>query len=273
MTGLALKASKNAKGSTFFGERLVRSLEYLRFKARSHNAVYACETVSRIVSEQHKYRLYIEMFPKEWEGSTKSLHEAGHFKAYSERTNEFFQLVNDKCFPLLEYWHDDPDLELDRFAIPPMNFDLCCEEIDFANLRVSYLAGLMFYFVDDDEIWTYFSEKYGVDKASLPPIKASSHANVLREKQKPMMRPYRDLIRLVDHSTGNPWLDITNCQYAEYFEWDKKTIDWLTETYRNANQYFKNLEELDERMEEDAKAFLSELISFWNTGKITSRAQ
>lgn len=270
MTGLALKASKNAKGSTFFGERLVRSLEYLRFKARSHNAVFACETVSRIVSEQHKYRLYMEMFPKEWERSTKSLYEAGHFKAYSERTNEFFQLVNDKCFPLLEYWHDDPDLELDRFAIPPMNFDLCCEEIDFANLRVSYLAGLMFYFVDDDEIWTYFSEKYGVDKGAFPPIKASSHANVWREKQKPMLRPYSDLIRLVDHSTGNPWLDITNCQYPEYFEWDKETIDWLTETYRNASQYFKNLEELDERIEEDAQAFLFELISFWNSGMIES---
>ncbi|MGB7070624.1 MAG: hypothetical protein WBD22_14120 [Pyrinomonadaceae bacterium] len=267
MTGLAV-VGQNRKHSSYFGDRLIRSLEYLRFKARSHNAIFGCETISRIISEQHRYRLYMEMFPKHWKHSRTSLYKAGHFKAYSERTNEFFQLVNDRCFPLLEYWHDDPDLELDRFAIPPMNFDLCCEEVDFAGLRVSYLAGLIFYFLEDDEIWTFFSEKYDVEKETLPPVKASAHANIWREKQNAKTKPYSDLIRLVDHSTGNPWLDVTHCQYPDFFEWDKETLDWLTETYKAANQFFRNLENLDERIEEDAQKFLSELISFWNTGKI-----
>ena len=269
MTGLAV-AGQNRKHRSCFGDRLIRSLEYLRFKARSHNAIFACETVSRVVSEQAKYHLYMDMFPMEWKRSTRSLHKAGHFKAYSERTNEFFQLVNDKCFPLLEYWHDDPDLELDKFAIPPMNFDLCCEEVDFSGLRVSYLAGLAFYFVEDDEIWTFFSEKYGIEKKTLPAIKASPHATVWREEQNAETKPYSDLIRLVDHSTGNPWLDVTHCQYPEFFEWNKEAIDWLTETYKAANQSFRNLEYLDERIEEDAQKFLVELISFWNTGKIDS---
>ena len=270
MTGLGLVTAENGKAIFGFGERLVRSLEYLRFKAKSHNAIYAYETVSRVVSEQNKYRLYMEMFPKEWRRSRSSLYKAGHFKAYSERTNEFFQLVNDKCFPLLEYWHDDPELELERFAIPAMNFDLCCEEVDFAHLRVSYLAGLMFYFVEDDEIWTFFSEKYDVEKELFPSINASSHASIWHEKQSARTKPYSDLIRLVDHSTGNPWLDITHCQYPEFFEWNKETVDWLTETYKSANLYFKNLEQLDERIEEDAQTFLFELISFWNTGKVGS---
>lgn len=267
MVGLAV-AGQDRIHKSYVGDRLIRSLEYLRFKARSHSAISACETVSRVVSEQHKYHLYKDMFPKEWKRSTRSLYKAGHFKAYSERTNEFFELVNDQCFPLLEYWHDDPDLELDRFAIPPMNFDLCCEEVDFAGLRVSYLAGLTFYFVEDDEIWTFISKRYGVEKEALPSIKASPHANVWREKQSAKTKPYSDLIRLVDHSTGNPWLDVTNCQYPEFFEWNKENIDWLTETYKSANQSFRNLENLDERIEEDAQKFLSELISFWNTGKI-----
>lgn len=269
MTGLAVVGHDQVHRSNF-GDRLIRCLEYLRFKARSHNAVFACETVSRVVSEQHKYHLYMEMFPIEWKRSTRSLYKAGHFKAYSERTNEFFQLINDKCFPLLEYWHDDPDLELERFAIPAMNFDLCCEEVDFAGLRVSYLAGLMFYFLEDDEIWGYFSEKYGVDKESLPPIKAS-HADIWKKKQNAKTKPFCELMQLVDHSTGNPWLDITHCQYSECFEWNKETVDWLTVTYKSASQYFKNLEELDERIEEDAQTFLFELISFWNTGKIGSQ--
>ncbi|MBK9766985.1 MAG: hypothetical protein IPP63_08165 [Chloracidobacterium sp.] len=96
MTGLRLATAENGKPILGFGDRLIRSLEYLRFKAKSHNAIYASETVSRVVSEQHKYRLYIEMFPEEWERSTRSLYVAGYFKAYSERTNEFFQLINDK---------------------------------------------------------------------------------------------------------------------------------------------------------------------------------
>ncbi|MDI1242869.1 MAG: hypothetical protein PSX80_13215 [bacterium] len=267
MTGLAV-AGKDQEQRPYFGDRLVQSLEYLRFKARSHSAIFASETVSRVVGEQQKYRLYIEMFPEHWRQSRKSLYKAGHFKAYSERTNEFFQLVNDQCFPLLEYWHDDPDQEFDRFAIPPMNFDLCCEEVDFSGLRISYLAGLIFYFVEDDEIWTCFSEKYGVEKEDLPSIKASPHASVWREKQNANTKPYSDLIRLVDHSTGNPWLDVTHCQYPEFFEWNKETVDWLTETYKAANQSFQNLENLDERIEGDAQNFLSELISFWNTGKI-----
>ena len=267
MTGLAL-VGQNRRHRPYFGDRLIRSLEYLRFKARSQNAVFACETVSRVVSEQAKYHLYKNMFPKEWKRSTRSLYKAGHFKAYSERTNEFFRLVNDQCFPLLEFWHDDPDLELDRFAIPPMNFDLCCEEVDFSGLRDSYLAGLIFYFAEDDEIWTFFSEKYGIEKKTLPAIKASPHARVWRERQNAETEPYSDLIRLVDHSTGNPWLDVTHCQYPEFFEWNKETIDWLTETYKSANQSFRNLENLDERIEEDAQKFLFELISFWNTGKI-----
>lgn len=267
MTGLAV-VGQNRQDRPYFGDRLIRSLEYLRFKARSHNAAFACEAVSRVVSEQTKYHLYMDMFPMEWKRSTRSLYKAGHFKAYSERTNEFFQLVNDKCFPLLEYWHDDPDLELDRFAIPPMNFDLCCEEVDFSGLRVSYLAGLTFYFVEDDEIWTFFFEKYGIEKKTLPAIKASPHARVWREEQDTKTKPYSDLIRLVDHSTGNPWLDVTHCQYPEFFEWSKETIDWLTETYKSANQSFRNLENLDERIEVDAQKFLFELISFWNTGKI-----
>jgi len=272
MTRIGLATVENGNAILGSGDRLFRSLEYLRFKARSHNAVYACETVSRVLSEQHKYQLYIEMFPKEWERSKRSLFRAGHFTAYSERTNEFFQLINEKCFPLLEYWHDDPELDLERFAIPPMNFDLCCEEVDFGHLRDSYLAGLMFYYLEEDEIWNYFSEKYGVDKESLPPIK-TSHPNIWKEKHGEKAKPFSDLVRLVNHSTGNPWLDITNCQYPEFFEWDKETVNWLTEAYKTANLFFKNLEQLDKRIEEDAQSFFYDLISFWNIGKIENGRQ
>ncbi|MGH9948621.1 MAG: hypothetical protein ACRD6X_15695 [Pyrinomonadaceae bacterium] len=250
-----------------FCDRLLHSLEYLGFKARSHNAAAACDTVSRVLAEQQKYALYREMFPDEWKVSRASLYRAGTYRRYSERVNELFELVNNKCFPLLEYWHDDPEQEFEQFAIMPLNFDLCCEEIDFESLRISYVAGLLFYF-RDDEILGFFEEKFGLSTNELPEIAKSPHPKVWSKKQSPKTRAYSKLLKLVDHSTGNPWLDITNCQYPELFEWDAKTIKLLTETYRAAADEFKNLEKLDERLERDALQFISELIRFWNTGSI-----
>lgn len=254
-------------GGRSFGDRLLRSLEYLGFKARSHNAAAACDTVSRVLSEQQKYVLYKDMFPEEWKRSTSSMYRAGSYTRYSERVNELFELINKKCFPLLEYWYDDPEQEFEQFAIMPLNFDLCCEEIDFESLKISYVAGLIFYF-RDDEILEFFEEKFGLLPKDLPEIATSPQPNVWSEKQSPKTRAYSDLLRLVDHSTGNPWLDITHCQYNELFEWDAKTIESLTESYRAAENQFKNLETLDERLEQNPQQFLTELILFWNTGSM-----
>lgn len=255
--------------STSLCDRLLRSLEYLGFKARSHNAAAACDTVSRVLSEQQKYALYKDMFPVEWKQSRASLYRAGTYRRYSERVNELFELVNKKCFPLLEYWHDDPEQEFEQFAIMPLNFDLCCEEIDFESLRVSYVAGLIFYF-RDGEVLEFFEEKFGLLSKDLPEIARAPHANVWSKKQNRKTRAYSSLLRLVDHSTGNPWLDITHCQYPELFGWDRKTIEMLTESYRAAENEFKNLEALDERLVRDPQRFLSELILFWNTGSVLS---
>ncbi len=183
--------------------------------------------------------------------------------------NGLFELVNKRCFPLLEYWHDDPEAEFERFAIPPLNFDLCCEEIDFEGLRISYAAGLLFYF-RDDEIWDFFTEKHGMSAQDFPELARSPHPNVWYKKQNAKTRQYSRLIRLVDHSTGNPWLDVTHCGYQEMFEWNKKNISWLTNAYKEAEKEFKNLEKLDERINENPRQVLSELISFWNYGSLDS---
>ena len=250
-----------------FGDKLLRSLEYLGFKARSHNAIHACESVSRVLAEQKKYALFKEMFPNEWGVSKTSFYRAGRYKLYSERVCELFDLVNERCFPLLDHWNDDSEFEFERFAIMPLNFDLCCEDIDYDALRCSYVAGLIFY-AYDTEIWDHFFEQYGVSKDDLPPIRREPHRSVWRKKQSAKTKPYSMLIRMVDHSTGNPWLDMLHCQYSELFEWDKQTIEALTWDYREAIGSFKNLEKLDERFSENPKQFLTDLINFWNTGRI-----
>ena len=248
-----------------FGERLYKSIAYLDFKSRSANTAAACETIEKIVAGQQKYKLFQEVFPEDWHSSRTSLYKTGSYKNYSERANELFELINEKCFPLFSGWNDDPDAEFEKFTIFSMNFDLCCDEIYYEDSRVSYLDGLLFYF-RDEELWEYFAEMHGATAADFPRIKSEPHETLWTAEKTPEIEIYIDLFRLVDHSTGNPWLDTTNCQGSDWFCLDRETIKMLTEAYKGANKIFEQLPELDERIKAHPRETLLDLITLWNEG-------
>lgn len=248
-----------------FNERLSRSLEYLSFKARSHNAIASYELVERVLSEQRKYAMYREMFPTEWKHSRASLYSRGYYGKYSERVNELFNLVNENCFPLLEFAYDDPENEFEQFAIPPLNVDLCCEDIYFENLKISYAAALIFYIPDD--AWDFLNQRFKLSRSDFPEIDSDPHPNVWDRKNGSL---FGELLRLVDHSTGNPWLDSNYCQSADWFSWDRETIVGLTAEYKAANEVFERLNIVDEMIEADPEKMLRALIDFWNTGEQSS---
>jgi hypothetical protein len=205
--------------------------------------------------------MYREMFPAEWKRSRASLYRRGYYTRYSERVNELFNLVNENCFPLLEFAYDDPQNEFEQFAIPPMNVDLCCEEIYFENLKVSYAAALIFYV--PDEAWDFLNHRFKLSRGDFPEIVADPHPNVWAGKNGWLLG---ELLRLVDHSTGNPWLDSNYCQTADWYNWDRETIAGLTAEYEAANEVFEKLNVLDEMIEADPGKMLRALIDFWNTG-------
>jgi hypothetical protein len=250
-----------------FSERLSKAIEYLGFKARSHNAIAAHDHVAAIVSEQQKYVMYREMFPKEWKRSKASHYRRGPFVKYSERVNELFQLVNEKCFPLLDYWYDDPENEFDNFAIGPMNVGLCCEEIHFENLNISYAAGLIFYVPDD--AWDFLNHRFHVSAGDFPAIGSSPHDDVWERDG----NLFGHLLRLIDHSTGNPWLDSDCCQMADWFQFNRETIDELSKEYKDALAAYDKLKGLDELIEANPRKMLSALIDFWNSGKMPEDPQ
>lgn len=246
-----------------FSERLSKAIEYLGFKARSHNAIAAHDYVVAVVSEQQKYGMYREMFPKEWKRSRASLYKRGHFVKYSERVNELFQLVNEKCFPLLDYWYDDPENELDSFAIGPMNIGLCgCEEIYFENLPVSYAAGLIFYYPED--AWDFLNYRFQISASDFPAAKSDPHPDVW-DKDAGL---FGHLLRLIDHSTGNPWLDSSCCQMDDGYQFNRETIEGLSEEYKQAVSAFEKLNVIDAMIEAKPKKMLLALIDFWNNGRL-----
>lgn len=252
-----------------FGERLYKATEYLRFKARNRNAANACETVGQIVAEAQKYRLFQKFFPDEWGKSKASFFKTGDYVHYSERTGEFFSLVHQKMFPLLEGWNDDPETDFENFYIFSLNHDLCCEEIEYEYLHTSYVAGLIFYFRDDEEIWEFFAQHYDIAREDLPEIRMRPNQNIWSLEKTGKIELYVNLLELVDHSTGNPWLDTVNCQGGGCYGWDEDTILYLTESYKQAVHILEQTCLVDALIAQDAHGVLCDLITLWNEGRLS----
>lgn len=272
-TKLSSQKSKNFsvdfnEGAESFGEKLLQSLDYLDFKARSiTNAVEAYKTVEKIVGEQQKFKLFQKLFPEEWEKSKTSLFKTGFYENYSERTGELFQLISKNMFPLTGGWTEDAEMEFESIFIFSLNLDLCCEEIHYESLRVSYLATLLI-FSQDEEIWDYFTTHYKLEAKDFPEIRVRSHENIWKLEKTGRQGLYIDIFEIVDHSTGNPWLDTVNCRNDEWFDWNENTLNYLAESFSEAKDLLDKTCVLDEIFEADPRGTLLEMITFWNEGYI-----
>ena len=253
--------------SASFGEKLYQAIEYLDFRAGNCNAVTACQTLEKIVSGQRKISLFQKFFPEEWAKSRTSFFKTGYYENYSERINEFFELVDKNLFPFLEGWYGDPEMEIENFYIFPLNLDLCCEDFEYESLRVSFVAGLLFY-LEGDEIWDFLAGRYGVNRSDFPEINARPDENLWKHERSGRTGLYLNLFELVDHSTGNPWLDTTHCQGGECYSWDEETLNYLAQSYKCALATLDRTNLLDDLIETDPKAVLLDLISLWNEGSL-----
>ncbi len=53
----------------------------------------------------------------------------------------------------------------------------------------------------------------------------------------PELAALPDLIQMLDHNTGNAWLDVGEISLAEgggYPEWSRENVEWLAEEWRHA---------------------------------------
>lgn len=254
----------------FFGEKLYRAIEYLGFRARNGNAVAACASLEKIIAEQQKYQLFKKFFPDEWNRSRASFFKTGYYENYSERTNEFFRLVHEKLFPILSGWNEDEEAELENFYIFSFNIDLCCEEIEYEHLRISYVFALVFFF-GGDEIWEFLAANYEINRDDFPAVNNLPHDKLWRGARTRKTDLYVNLFEIIDHSTQNPWLDTMNCRGGECFAWDEDTIHFLTETYKESQRLLEKTVLLDDLIAVNPKGVLLDLISLWNDGHLPAK--
>lgn len=255
-----------------FDERLRQSIEYLNFRARNFNAVAAAEAIGKFVAEQQKYLLYQKYFPDQWKNSRASLFKTGYYENYTERSNEFFELVHQHLFPLLSGWNEDPETDFDDFNIFSLNVDFCCEDIEYEYLSVSYVAALLF-FSNDEELWEFLIHNYKIKKEDFPEINHYACEQIWDLERTGRIELYLNILEVIEHSTGNPWLDTTNCHPARSFSWNEETVELLSQSYREAEEILRKTETLDGLIQTNPREILFEMISLWNNGKLPENGE
>jgi hypothetical protein len=71
-----------------------------------------------------------------------------------------------------------------------------------------------------------------------------------------------DLVRMLDYSTGNVWLDVGEMSLAEgggYPEWSRENVDWLAEEWRKARPVLDGVLTLLNWKNENEKAIADKL--------------
>lgn len=253
--------------------RVGEANRFLGARIRSADVRGACDEIARTIDEHRKYNLFRELFPAAWNASVTSFYRpSATISAVPERIAEFFEIVNRDLFPILDDFLDDGDPEVPVFTVRPLNIDFCCEDFATDDLRTSFVAGLMLFGGADGEgdALACLMERARFNCDALPAIATFPHDDVWTRPTRGRTTLYRNLLEIIDHSTGNPWLDSTWCQPPLVVEWNREALRFLADGYRDALARFAATEKLDRLIERDPLRILTEMIGYWNTGAVTS---
>lgn len=163
----------------------------------------------------------------------------------------FLQRVN-TLFPVHdEIW--DIDLEvaewrLSEIPVIPMGVDEWYDGWDDLQEPASYLLHLRHSRCDDgDSDRDEFAELY--PDHQLPKyLEAHRLVETLRQMELPeSLNALPDLILMLDHNTGNAWLDVGELSLAEgggYPQWNAEDVTWLAEEWRKAQPILDRIHQL-----------------------------
>jgi len=267
-----------SKRSGDFRGRLNETTAYLRWKTSCNTLSDAICYVASELERERFYALYQKLFPKEWKKSRASFKRTGERVYHTEREYEFIELVSDRYFPLCS-WLDWTDYRFDHVPIEPVNYDFCCDEIEWREFRPCLqFAVQAFLWRDtdpDDENWRDMLASFNVEHKSLPPIsRATPPFSVLdKERENPKIRRFLHLIEFIFHDTGNPFIDTTYCQPVDLYEWTFENLEKLKTDYQAVSNYFASMDSIDASIERNAPATFKELIGIWNTGRLPTNGR
>lgn len=265
----------NGKTGGDFRGRLEKTVAFLNWKAACNTLHDAIGYIGSELERERLYALYQKLFPKEWKKSTASFHRTDSSDYHTERELEFIELVSDRYFPFCT-WLDWSDFRFDHIPIEPVNYDFCCDELEWQEFRPCLQFAIVAFLWRDtdgtDENWRDILASYNVEFEDLPPIsRATPPFSVLNAwRDDPKIRRFLHLIEFIFHDTGNPFVDTTYCQPVDLYEWTEENLEKLKSDYLAVSEYFASMASIDASIERNALATFKELIGIWNTGRLPS---
>lgn len=173
--------------------------------------------------------LYRTLFPAQYKRSKASL-ERGEL--YSAKEQEFFELVNQRLFPLDDVWLVERDNN-----IPYMLAGIDVETLDQYDWPIQALGALIWEYYRG--MWEMVLEELGMDTCSVPlPLEGRVYWKKLVRLCKRAggaMACLPDALNVIAHDTGNFLLDVCPETY-EPIPWTLENVRQLAIEWKRANR-------------------------------------
>jgi hypothetical protein len=195
--------------------------------------------------------LYEMVFPDHPEWLNEEVVDWGDEEDVASSVERFLERVN-TLFPVHdEVWDADLDAiewRLQEMPLLPMGYDLWYD--DWRDLREPAPYLLHMRYSRDVEEGIYRSRTFDTlyPELQVPPdLEPQRHIDSLRQllsegshptSHPPQLAGLPDLLQMLDHDTGNIWLDVGELGLAEgggYPEWSRENVEWLAAEWEQAS--------------------------------------
>ncbi|MBW4502690.1 MAG: hypothetical protein KME57_24770 [Scytonema hyalinum WJT4-NPBG1] len=234
------------------------SLELFKIPITCKETIIYLENLSQ---KANLLSLYQKLFPEQWSESTTPLNTKTHPNCiYSDREIEFIQLVNSNLFPVEFIDEIEAYEEYENIVILPQKLEWWNETFEDLEMSEKFLLSLM---------GNGYSLKYWEEEFGFEPDYLTSDEDINFQKLVKICKKFKSPIKylvtslmILDHSTGNIWLD-TTYETGYWWEWSEENIILLADKWQEATMMLEQFQELADWIEASV-THRKKVVTIWN---------
>jgi len=215
-------------------------------------------------------RWYQHYFPQDYANSKAAVGTVG----YCAREMEFFELLNERLFPIdrwvLEDYSDEEGYRYAYIPVEPLGY-APAEDDEFNELQLSIqVLILLLRGAGDTAYWDEILPKISPNTPCPQPAKVQPGVYQLNwdifsqlcQQAEGLIADVPVTMDVLSHNTGNFWLDIG---YDDMYpiEWSRENIDGLADEYRLAAPLIEKFNRVADELSAHPDG-LAQVITLWN---------
>ncbi len=222
------------------------------------------EYLEEKLDQANMLTLYKTLFPTQYRRSKASL-ERGEL--YSAREQEFFELVNQRLFPIDDSWVMERDNN-----IPYMLVGIDLETLDQYDWPIQALGALMFEYCHG--LWEMAIEAAGLDACRVPSPPEQGKVDWKRfvrlcKQAGGAVKYLPDALNVIAHDTNNFLLDTCPETY-EPIPWSLENVRQLAIEWKRAEKIWARFGWVVDWLR-DNPLNLTQVVEVWNRSIVTDR--